>query len=136
MNPSKSYQSTSQELQADSSTGTNMAKNTANGQWTNHHKQSQYTDINRAWSTNSSANDGNSQTQTQGFLSSSSATNAGSLTPMERWAAESSKQAPWNSIGSIGTSSNNTGAGYSNNSGHQQQQAGDDWSICGNQSTK
>ncbi|KAJ8058774.1 hypothetical protein OCU04_011763 [Sclerotinia nivalis] len=113
-----------------------MAKDTAKGQWTDHYKQGQYTDVNRVWSTNASTNDGNSQTQTQGFLISSSATNAESLTPMERWAAESSKQAPWNPIGSIGTSSNNTGTGYSNSSVHQQQQAGGDWSICGNQSTK
>ncbi|CAD6444842.1 a127ecf4-27e7-4930-a126-2e2dcdb4f9c7 [Sclerotinia trifoliorum] len=63
-----SYQSTSQGPQTETSTGTNMARDIAKGQWTDHYKQGPYTDVNRVWSTNASINDGNSQTQTQGFL--------------------------------------------------------------------
>ncbi|APA14971.1 predicted protein [Sclerotinia sclerotiorum 1980 UF-70] len=136
INPADSYQSTSQEPQTGSSTGINMVRDTAKTQSTDDYKQVQYTDVHRVWSTNASTYDGNSQTETQGFLISASATNAESLTPMERWAAESSGQAPWNPISSINTSLYNIETGHSDNSVHHQEKAGDDWSICGNPSTK
>lgn len=58
------------------------------------------------------------------------------MTPMDRWAAETPQQTSWNAIGSVAISSNNSGSGYSNKHVNQQQQSGDDWSICGNKSTR
>ncbi|KAF7941609.1 uncharacterized protein EAE97_006446 [Botrytis byssoidea] len=105
------YKSTAQSAQVQSSDNANIAEYTANGQWANYSAQRQFTEVNRATA------------------------NTDSMTPMERWAAETPQQAPWNAVGSVATSSNNTGSGYSTNHVHHQQQAGDDWSICGNKST-
>ncbi|TGO62372.1 hypothetical protein BCON_0020g00450 [Botryotinia convoluta] len=125
------YQSTAQAAQAQSSDSANTAEYTANGQWTNYYTQNQSTEVNRAVSTMNS----NVQTQNQKSYTSHSTTNTDSMTPMDRWAVETPQQAPWNAVGSVATSSNNTGSGYSSNHVYHQQQAGDDWSICGNKST-
>ncbi|TGO35639.1 hypothetical protein BHYA_0151g00120 [Botrytis hyacinthi] len=126
------YQSTAQSAQAQSSVGANTAEFTANGQWTNNYTQSQFTEVNRAVPSMNS----NVQTQTQKSYNTHSTANTDSMTPMERWAAENPQQASWNAVGSVATSSNNTGSGYSSNHVYHQQQAGDDWSICGNKSTR
>ncbi|TGO16927.1 hypothetical protein BTUL_0022g00280 [Botrytis tulipae] len=125
-------QSTAQATQVQSSGSANTAEYTANGQRTNNYTQSQFTEVNRAVPSMNS----NDQTQTQKSYSSHSTANTDSMTPMERWAAETPQQAPWNAVGSVATSSNNTGSGYSSNHVYHQQQAGDDWSICGNESTR
>ncbi|TGO64933.1 hypothetical protein BOTNAR_0083g00160 [Botryotinia narcissicola] len=126
------YKSIAQSAQVQSSDNANTAEYTANGQWANYSTQSQFTEVNRAVPSMNS----NDQTQTQKSYSSHSTANTDSMTPMERWAAETPQQAPWNAVGSVATSSNNTGSGYSTNHVHHQQQAGDDWSICGNKSTR
>ncbi|TGO29249.1 hypothetical protein BPAE_0017g00570 [Botrytis paeoniae] len=123
-------QSTAQAAQVQSLDSANTAEYTANGQWTNYYTQSQFTEVNRAAPTMNI----NVQTQMQKSYTSHSTTNTDSMTPMDRWAAETPQQAPWNAVGSVATSSNNTGSGYSSNNVHHQQQAGDDWSICGNKS--
>ncbi|KAF7916205.1 uncharacterized protein EAE98_010790 [Botrytis deweyae] len=125
-------QSSAQAAQVQSSDSANTAEYTANGQWTNHYTQSQFTEVNRAVP----SSNGNAQSQAQRSYTSHSTTNTDSMTPMDRWAAETPQQAPWNAVGSFATSSNDTGSGYSNNNDNHQQQAGDDWSICGNKSTR
>ncbi|KAI9641568.1 hypothetical protein NHQ30_010380 [Ciborinia camelliae] len=130
-NPTNNNQSTNQGAQSQAQTNAYTPQHTAMGQWTNQYQQTQYTEVNRAWSSNNGA----TQTQTQQSSASYPAASTASMSPMDRWAAETSQQAPWNPIGSVGTPSNNTGSEGSNSYGYHQQQAGDDWSICGNQST-
>ncbi|KAF7949988.1 hypothetical protein EAE96_007292 [Botrytis aclada] len=127
----QNYQSTAQSAQVQPSNNANTAEDTTNGQWTNNHTQSQFTEVNRAVPTVKS----NAQAQTQKSHTSSSTTNTDSMTPMERWIAETPGQAPWNAIKSVSNLSNNTGSGYSNNHVNDQQQSGDDWSTCANKST-
>lgn len=78
----------------------------------------------------------NVQTQTQESYNTHSTANTDSMTPMERWAAETPQQASWNAVGSVATSSNDTGSWDESNHANRQQQADEDWSICGNKSTK
>ncbi|KAF5869226.1 uncharacterized protein Bfra_011769 [Botrytis fragariae] len=124
-------QSAAQAAQVQSSDSANTAEYTANGQWTNYYTQSQFTEVNRAMP----SSNGNAQSQTQKSYTSHSTTNTDSMTPMDRWAAETPQQTPWNAVGSVTTSSNDTRSGYSRNHVYHQQQAGDDWSIRGNKST-
>ncbi|EMR90364.1 hypothetical protein ACHAPC_007039 [Botrytis cinerea] len=126
------HQSTTQATQFQFSDNGNAVEYTANGQWNNYYTQSRFTEVNRAVPIMSS----NAQTQAQKSYTSSSTTNTDSMTPMDRWTAETFQQASWNAIGSVATSSKNSGSGYSSNHVNHQQQSGDDWSICGNKSTR
>ncbi|KAF7882030.1 uncharacterized protein EAF01_011810 [Botrytis porri] len=124
--------STVQAAHVQSSDSANTAEYTANGQWTDYYTQSQFTEVNRAVL----SNNGSAQSQNQKSYTSYSITNTNSMTLMDRWATETPQQAPWNAVGSVATSSSNTGSGYSNNYVDHQQQAHDDWSVCGNKSSR
>ncbi|TEY55616.1 hypothetical protein BOTCAL_0231g00030 [Botryotinia calthae] len=126
------HQSTTQATRFQSSDNASTAEYTANGQWANYYIQSQFTEVNRTVPTMNS----NVQTQTHKSYTSSSTINTDSMTPMDHWTAETPQEASWNAIGSVAISSNNTGSGYSNNHVNYQQQASEDWSICGNKSTR
>ncbi|QSZ29043.1 hypothetical protein DSL72_003553 [Monilinia vaccinii-corymbosi] len=91
---------------------------------------------NPSYSYHSTSQQAQTQAQAQGFFTPHSASNTESITPMKRWLAETSQQAPWNPIGSVGTSWSNTGARRSDNYGNRQQQADDNWSTSGNPSTR
>ncbi|KAF7892124.1 hypothetical protein EAF00_008426 [Botryotinia globosa] len=126
------YKSTAQSAQIQSSDNANTAEYTANGQRSNYSTQSQFTEVNRAVP----AMNSNAQAQTQKSHTSTSTTSTDPMTPMDRWIAETPQQAPWNGVRSVATSSNDAGSCYSSNHVDHQQQAGDDWSICGNKSTR
>lgn len=109
-----------QEAQAQTQLRANTTERTVNEQWATQHTASRYTEFHRLWPTNVHQPSTESRSYASHF-----ADNTQSVTPIDRWVAESSQQAVWNSIGSVGSSSNNASPGGANSWADYPQQTGD-----------